>query len=577
MLSGSRSGASGPKSEAATPGARFTFRASRTTHLPSSLFYLTCLTFFALGLMSKPMLVTLPFLLLLLDYWPLHRLRPSALNSSPRQSEAAAGQPATLWRLLVEKIPFFALSLLSSYVTFVVQRKGGAVSTSISIGARLANALVSYVQYIAKMFWPEKLSVLYPHPGHWPAWEVAASGGLLLAIFVGVTALARKRPYLAVGWLWFFGTLVPVIGLVQVGVQSMADRYTYVPVIGLFIMLVWGGGELILGRIGNGQSLNLQAPSSKGTSSAQHRSNVAGLVVARAWSSLAALSLVACALLTSRQLQYWRDSEALFRHAVLVTKNNYLAYNNLGFFLSRKGKTAEAMENYRKSLSINPAYEDALNNMGYVLAGQKKYVEAIAYYEAALRVRPNHVEVHNNLGNALSELGRIDEAMEQYEMVLKQKPEHADAHNNLGIALAMRGRLDEAKSQFQQAIRYKPSDAGAHSNLGNALAVQHKLNEAIREYQESLRLKPDDAQAHNNLGNALSEQGLLADAIVHYQQALRLNADNPEAHFNLGMALERQGRRQEAVGHYTEALRLKPDYPEAQKQLGNETRAPARP
>src|SRR5438034_2202091 len=204
--------------------------------------------------MSKPMLVTLPFVLLLLDYWPLNRVRPAVtgagVNPAAKQTPHRI-LPAFLF-LVAEKIPFFVLSLFSSYITFLVQRKGGAVSTSISLGARIANALISYCRYIGKMFWPEKLSVLYPHPGHWPAWEVAASGGLLLAIFAVVTALARKRPYLAVGWLWFFGTLVPVIGLVQVGVQSMADRYTYVPVIGLFIMLVWGGGELILGRIGNG-------------------------------------------------------------------------------------------------------------------------------------------------------------------------------------------------------------------------------------------------------------------------------------------------------------------------------------
>jgi tetratricopeptide (TPR) repeat protein len=507
-----------------SPGAgapRFTLHASR--------YYLLSLLFFALGLMSKPMLVTMPFVLLLLDYWPLQRSRPSALNS----------QPSTFFRLVAEKAPFVLLAAASSVVTFIVQRKGGAVSTALTFGERIANALVSYVRYIGKMFWPENLSILYPHPGHWPAWQVMASASVLLAVSVAVILMGRKRPYLVVGWLWFCGTLIPVIGLVQVGIQSMADRYTYVPLIGLFIMLAWGIAELIPVRPWRGSALAVGA----------------------------AALLAACACLTGRQIRFWRDSEALFRHAVQVTRNNYLAYNNLGFYLSGQGRTTEAMENYRLALKINPAYEDALNNLGYALAGQKKYAEAIPLYEAALRIKPLHAEVHNNLGNALSETGKIDDAIKHYLIALQQKPDHADAHNNLGIALAMKGKLDEAITHFHEAIRCKPSYASAHSNLGNALAVQHKLDEAIKEYLESLRLKPDDARAHNNRGNALAEQGKVEDAIEHYREALRLNADNPEAHFNLALALIRQGKREEASAHLTEALRLKPDYAEAQAQL----------
>ncbi len=508
---------------------RDTRHASRFLILPSSVFYLLSLVLFALGLMSKPMLVTLPCVLLLLDYWPLRRFELSTLNP----------QPSTLLRLMAEKAPFFLLAAASSVITFIVQRKGGAVSTSLSLGGRIANALVSYVRYVGKMFWPVDLSILYPHPGRWPAWQVIASAAWLLAIFVAVLWLARRRPYLAVGWLWFCGMLVPAIGLIQVGIQSMADRYTYLPLIGLFIMLVWGIGELVPERPWRGQALAIASVS----------------------------MLTACALLTARQIQYWRDSEALFAHAVQVTRDNYLAYNNLGFYLSGQGRTAEAMENYRLSLKINPAYEDALNNLGYALAGQNKYLDAIPLYEAALRIRPNHAEVHNNLGNALSETGKIDEAIQHYLIALGQKPDHADAHNNLGIALAMKGKLDEAIPHFQAAIRAKPGYASAHSNLGNALAVQHKLDDAIKEYKEALRLKPEDAQAHNNLGNALAEQGKIVEATEHYRQALRLNTDNPEAHFNLALALLSQGKRDEATAHLTEAVRLKPDYKAAQTQL----------
>jgi tetratricopeptide (TPR) repeat protein len=526
---GSQKPASRPPSAELLRGTGIAFHGSRFRPAPGSVWYILALLCFSLGLMSKPMLVTLPFVLLLLDFWPLQRFRPSA----------PATGPSFPWRLLAEKVPFLLLAVASSVVTFIAQRKGGAVSTSLSLGARVANAVVSYMRYIGKTLWPRDLSILYPHPGHWPAWEVAASVVLLLAICAVVILLARRRPYLAMGWLWFCGTLVPAIGLVQVGIQSMADRYTYLPLIGLFIMLVWGFAELMADRPWRAKVLA-----------------VGGVSL-----------LAACALLTERQIQFWRDSAALFGHAVKVTRDNYLAYNNLGFFLSGQGKTAEAMENYRISLKINPAYEDALNNVGYALAGQKKYQEAIPYYEAALRLRPNHAEVHNNLGNALSETGRIDEAIQHYLIALKQNPEHADAHNNLAIALAMKGKLDEAIPHFQAAIRYNSKYASAHSNLGNAFAVQHKLDEAIREYREALRLKPEDAQAHNNLGNALAEQGKMGEAIEHYREALRLNADNPEANFNLGMALLHEGKREEARDRLTEALRLKPDYVEARRRL----------
>jgi len=498
--------------------------------------YLAALGFFVLGLLSKPMLVTVPFILLLLDYWPLDRLKFGG--------PSAAGWP----RLLVEKIPFLALSLASSIVTFLVQQKGGAVSTSLGLGGRVANAFVAYARYIAKTIWPTHLSILYPHPGHWPVWQVSLSVALLVGITIAV--FLSRRPWLVVGWFWFVGTLVPVIGLIQVGIQSMADRYAYIPAIGLFIVVAWVAGEWI------------QAAHKAG---APNEADIA--LRPRVVSFLAAVSLAGCSLLTFIQIHYWINSETLFRHAVAVTKNNYLAYNNLGFYLSGQGKLDEALENYRKSIEINPNYEDALNNMGYALAGLNKNAEAIPYYEAALRIKPRHTEVHNNLGNALSGLGNLDEAIRHYRIVLEENPKHADAHNNLGIALAMQGKLDEAIDHFRQAIRFKSDYASAHSNLGNALAAQHQYAEAIEEYRESLRLKPDDAQAHNNLGNVLSEQGNIPEAIDHYQKALRLNTNNPEANFNLGMALLRQGNSQGAMAHFREALRLKPDYEAARRQL----------
>jgi len=489
---------------------------TRLTRRPL-LYYSLSLLFFTLGLMSKPMLVTLPFVLVLVDYWPLGRLRRAALGG-----------------LVLEKLPFLALSLASSVVTFLAQRKGGAVSTALPLDARIGNAAISYVRYLAKMVWPAKLSVLYPHPGHWPLSEVIAAACFLALATGAVVFLARRRPALAAGWFWFLGMLVPVIGLVQVGIQSMADRYMYLPMIGLLVPLMWNLPDLLPPRAWRVPALGLAA----------------------------VFALMACAALTVRQEQYWRDSEALFSRAIKVTDRNYLAYNNLGFYLSRQGRTAEAMVNYQRSLEINTNYEDALNNVGYALAGQKKYDAAIGYYLAALRIRPNHPEVHNNLGNAVSELGRVDEAIGHYLATLAQNPEHADAHNNLGVALAMKGQLDEAIVHFRQAISLKPNDASAHSNLGNALAVQHKLDGAIHEYEQALRIRPEDAQAHNNLGNALAGQGKFEEAIRQYREALRLNADNPEAYANLAGSLAAQGKLPQALEQYQAALGLAPNNPE---------------
>ena len=488
-------------------------------------YYLLALGLFALGLMSKPMLVTTPFVLLLLDYWPLRRLRLSSLNSQ--------------LSILLEKLPFLALSVASCIVTYLAQQKGGAVSKVLSLWERVANALVSYERYLGKMFWPEHLSVLYPHPGDWPLWRVGFCAGLVLLVSVAVVLQGKRRPYLLMGWLWFLGTLVPAIGLVQVGIQSMADRYSYVPLIGPFIMLAWGVAELVPPRPWRGRALG----------------------------AAAGLSLGACALLTTRQVGYWHDSEALFTHAVQVTERNYLAYNNLGFYLSGKGDVDGAILNYRKSLAINPNYVDALNNLGYAYAGRKEYQQALPFYERALQIQPTHPEVNNNLGNALSELGHLDEAIAHYKVALKANPEHADAHNNYGIALAMKGELDQAIPQFQAAIRYKANYASAHSNLGNALAAEHKLSEATREFEACLRLSPDDAQAHNNLGNVLAEQGKLDEAVAQYEKALVLNTNNPEAHFNLALALVREHKPQQAIPHLKSALALKPDYDAARREL----------
>jgi tetratricopeptide (TPR) repeat protein len=497
--------------------ARFARRQKPKLHYAAALF------FFALGLMAKPMLVTLPFLLLLLDYWPLARVKHNAVK---------------LW---VEKIPFFVMAAVSSAVTVVVQKRGGAVSSMavLSLSQRVCNAFVSCVRYLQKTFWPENLSVLYPHPRDWAVWKVGASILILTAISAFVWRRARKEPYLPVGWLWFLGMLVPVIGLVQVGIQSMADRYSYVPLIGIFIMLVWGLYDLL----GN------SAP---------------GRV---ALGFMGVMAFVACAILTPRQTAYWANSETLFQHAVAVTDDNYLAYNNIGFFLSNEGKGPEAMKYYESSLAINPNYADAHNNLGFAYAQSGSNQQAIAEYIKALTLNSNLTEAHNNLGNALGATGQPDAAVHEYLVALAENPHHAQAHNNYGISLAMHGKIDEAIEQFRMAIRDNPNYTSAHSDLGNALAMQGQWNEAIGQYLICLKADPNDPQVHNNLANVLSQTGRLDEAIDHYHTALKLRPDNPEAHFNLGYCLEKQGHRAEAARQYETALAERPDYRDARAQL----------
>ncbi len=498
------------------------------------------LCFYALGLMSKPMVVTLPFILLLIDFWPLRRFSIEDVGLTNR-----------FVRLLLEKIPFIFLSITSSVVTFFVQQKGGAVSSldSITVAQRIENMFVAYVRYIGKAFWPSKLSILYPHPIQWPWWVIIVCFIFLVAITILAIQQLRFRPYLAVGWFWFLGMLVPVIGLVQVGMQSMADRYSYVPIVGIFIATTWAATEFVRNRT--------------------------------ALTTIAALALVACCVLTPIQISYWKDSDKLFTHAVQVTDGNYLAYNNLGYYFSNKNEPERAIEFYKKALEIKPNYEDAHNNMGFCLAAEGKYKEAINEYIKALSINKKLTEAHNNLGNALSNIGEIDAAIHEYQIAIEENPKHSDAHNNLGIALAMKGRIDEAIEHFQLAVRYKDNYASAHSNLGNAYAVQGnnlltagntvaaqaKFDQAIMEYHECLRLSPEDPQAHNNLGNVLAQQNKLDDAQREYRKAIEMKYENPEAHFNLGFALARQGKRAEAEAEYLVALKQKPNYADAAHQL----------
>ena len=525
------------QNEAATdtqPATRFTFHVSRFT-FHTGIFYLLSLCFLALGLMSKPMLVTLPFVMLLLDYWPLRRMQNAECRM---QNEAATDtQPVSRFTfhlpLLFEKIPFFFLVALASVVTFVVQRHTGALDAgeSLPLGARAGNALISYGRYLGKLFWPAELAVVYPHPGQWPLEKVLLAGAVILGISVLFWAARRRYPCLLIGWLWYCGTLVPVSQIIQTGSHAMADRYTYLPSLGVVILAVWGAYELMQGKAAGG----VEREERGSVGHALARSTPILLSVA------GGVAVFACLAMTRQQIGYWHDSEALFRHALDVTENNDGAHNGLGIALDQKGQMDGA----------------------------------IRQFEEAIRLKPRYSSAHCNLGIALNKNGQVDEAIREFREAIRLKPNQVGAHYGLGIVLDGKGQMDEAIRQLEEAIRLKPDYAEAHNELGIALGRKGQMDEAIRQFQEAVRLKLDYAEAQFNLGLALGLRGETAEAIRHFEAALKARPGYPEAHNYLGSALYKQGRTGEAIWEFQEALRLKPDYAEARKNLDAALAAPA--
>lgn len=362
----------------------------------------------ALGLTAKPMLVSFPFVLLLLDYWPLRRSRDESWR-----------------RLVIEKLPLFGLAAVSGVVTVAVQRAGGALGSTelYPLGARIPNAIVSCVEYLRKTVWPADLAVFYPHPGSaWEPWRVAVAATLVAAVSVLAVRLRRQQPWLLTGWLWYLVTLAPVIGLIQVGQQALADRYTYLPLIGVFTGIVWIVPDL--------------------------RSRRALAVTA----GIAAAVMIATLGVAARaQVGHWRDSVALFRHALEVTENNHIAHNSLGVALSRLGREPEAMEHYREALRVRPGDADAHYNLGLSLAEQGRTDEALEHFLSAARSRPGFVKAHYNCGTLLAERGQWEQAVAHLRKVVEFDPGYAEAHYNLGAALYFRGRYAEAWRQMRLA------------------------------------------------------------------------------------------------------------------------------
>lgn len=457
----------------------------RYVQSPRIATYIPVIVFFALGLMAKPMVLTLPFVLLLMDFWPLRRL--SAANPSLFST-------LTNKKLLVEKIPFFVLTIGSAIITYIAQQKGLSVATleRYPIGMRIGNALISYVSYIGKMIIPSGLSVFYPYPAVIVAWKMIGA----LVIIVAITALvlwqSRRRPYLVFGWFWYLGTLVPVIGFVQVGWQAMADRYTYIPLIGLFVILAWGIPDLI-------ESIRTSKRVGTKCQTADVRQNLI-------------LSAVACVLVmilaatTFRQVTHWRDSVTLFSHALKVTKENPVAENNLGLALTALGKHAQAIEHFKKALKIEPTWADAHHNLAIAYFQSMDFEKAAFHFQKALKIDPKHARAHNNYGGLLLKQGRLDEAAMHFDKALMAKPDYAQAHINLGILLGIKGKSEEAVESYKKAIELDPFLPDAHYNLSITLGELGKVREAIESCRVALKLRPNWPEAKNNLAWLLATQ-----------------------------------------------------------------------
>jgi tetratricopeptide (TPR) repeat protein len=428
--------------------------------------YALVLVAFVMGIMSKPMVVTLPFVLLLLDYWPLERVG--------RQGTKNVFQKASVRKLIVEKIPLFVLSAVSSVITLTSQRSGGSFATlwTVSAGYRIANMFASYIRYIGKTIWPSRLAVYYPHPREEISFATTAICAFLFVMMsIILIHIGRRKKYALVGWLWYVGTLVPVIGLVQVGTQAMADRYMYLPIIGLLIIAAWGIKDLIAGR---------------------PRRKIAAAVSAT-------LVLLAAVILTRTQVRYWQNSISLFAHTLKVTENNPLAENNYGSALYEAGRLDEAVTYLSSALRRVPMLAEARINLGLVFLKQGKLDEAISCFNEVIQHGQASAKVYYNLAIALSGQHKYEDAIKNLAKVLELEPDYPDAHNKMGTLLATTGRIDEAIMQFNEAIRTDKDKAKLYVNLGRAYQQTGKYDSAIHSWSKAAELRPSDVDILNNL------------------------------------------------------------------------------
>jgi tetratricopeptide (TPR) repeat protein len=466
--------------------------------------FLMVIIAFSLCIMTKPIAVVVPFVLLVVDYWPLGRFELGSAGGSARDNSMTK----TVLRLLVEKIPLFVLAGVLAFATYFVSKGGGVVSglEKLRLSSRLANAVISYFVYIQKLIWPSGLAVFHPHPaGDYSRLWVAACAVLLVSITVLAVLLIRRRKYIAAGWFWHVGTLVPVIGIVQAGAQARANRYMYMTMIGLLIIIAFSVKDLVA-----------KWPRLKPIAA------VAAVAVA-----------AALGICTRVQLGYWKNSETLFRHALDVTRNNFVMHNNYANLLTDAGRTREAIEHFNKSLQL----------------------------------RPRSPEVHNNLGNALSDLGLLDDAIKHYKMATQFEKDFAVAHYNLAGVLSKKKLHQEAIAQYREAIRIKPKYVEAWNHLGLELAGRGQLKEAVDCYRKAIELRPNYILAHGRLALALAKLKDIDGALEHCRIVLKARPDDVEMHCNVGVLLEKKGQIEQAIEQYRRALDIDPDYARARQGL----------
>ena len=462
---------------------------ARYAERPGAGRYLLVGSALALGLMTKPMLVTLPLVLVLLDFWPLGRWSP--------------GRPGLLASVR-EKLPLLALAAASSAVTLVAQTGAMRSLAAYPAPLRLANAVVSYGWYLRKSVWPSGLALLYPYDQDLSPLTVILSAAFLVAVSALAWFTATKRPYLAVGWLWYLGTLVPVSGLVQVGAEPMADRYAYVPLVGIFVAVAWGAPDL----------------PGVGRWSAGTRRVVLG--------SAAALVLVVLGWNSRVQTGHWRDAETVFRRALDVRENNHRAHNGLAIELKRRGRTDEAILHMRETLRIDPEYVSGLANLGSMLVDAGRFDEAVVRYREALRLAPQDCDLRANLGIALTRQGSFDEAQAAFVEALRLDPDYVLTHKGFGLLLARRGDDVRALEHLERAVRGHPEDGGTRLNLAIVLMRLGRMDRAESELREILRRDPENATAHKRLGMVLTDRGAWDEAIREIEGSLRLDPAQPE-------------------------------------------------
>ncbi len=495
---------------------------ARYARAPSAARYAAVFGAFVLGLMAKPMVVTLPFVLLLLDVWPLRRV-----SIPPRDG-------AQLRRVLMEKLPLLALAALVAVVTTQAATRIGAVADLelVPFGHRVANAVLAYATYLGKTVWPASLACFYPYPKRFDTASVACAAVVLLGLTAVALASSRRRPYVTVGWLWYVGTLVPVIGLIQVGQHAMADRYTYVSLIGPFVAVTWYACELV------------------GTDAGRRRA----LVV------LGMLVIALCVVRARAEVAHWRDSLALFEHALAVTEGSTVVHNNLGLAYRDAKRFDDALGQFDAALRIVPTNIDALNHRGLALRDLGRTADAAASLREAIRLAPGEPAAYFNLGETLIQAGDWRGAVGPLEQVIARDPNHAGAHLQLGAASRRLGRLEEATAHARRALVLRPGWPEAEGYLADALGELGRLDEAISHYRNAIAAKPDFVDAHYNLGTVLARRGRIEEAIQEFRAALTLAPDYAEAHNNLGRAFATQGRHAEAIRAYSEAIRLRPDF-----------------